>query len=384
MIPKSNCDFCDTRDNTDKLIRVGTSNLCQGCYKKLVTSCKQCNTTIWIEDNAGSKSIPLCKDCFTGLYAYCNKCGAVIKKVESYKHNGNLFCLQCFRNIPENLSIIHNSKYKAFPLIYGVMSTPNAYQISLPNNNFAPLILGVELEIDAGGADYNNAKVFLDYINTKADGERIYIKFDDSLQNGFEIVSHPMTLDYHLNHMPWLKILQIGNVLHYKSDKTLTCGLHVHVNRSYFKTADQFSRQNSDSIKNLLKITESCWDQLVTFSRRTQKQIRRWSHPYGKRLQPLLMDTRKPLEYSESARRTFINLTNLYTVEFRIFRGTMDVTTLYATLELVGSLCYLATFLPIEDIPNFKWGDYIDLLRKLPPLYTTHLTKYLTDNGLLT
>lgn len=33
--------------------------------------------------------------------------------------------------------------------------------------------------------------------------DHLYIKHDGSLDDGFELVTHPMTLDYHLNKMPF-------------------------------------------------------------------------------------------------------------------------------------------------------------------------------------
>jgi hypothetical protein len=52
----------------------------------------------------------------------------------------------------------------------------------------------VELEIDIGGRDENNAQSILEVGNT-AD-ECIYIKSDGSLNDGMEIVTHPMSLEY--------------------------------------------------------------------------------------------------------------------------------------------------------------------------------------------
>lgn len=54
---------------------------------------------------------------------------------------------------------------------------------------------GVALEIDNGGADRYNAEKLLNIAN--ADAENLYIKTDGSLDDGLELVTHPMTLTYH-------------------------------------------------------------------------------------------------------------------------------------------------------------------------------------------
>lgn len=52
---------------------------------------------------------------------------------------------------------------------------------------------------------------------------RIYIKHDGSLNDGMEIVTHPMTLDYHLNEMPWREVMSKAISFGYISHKTRTC-----------------------------------------------------------------------------------------------------------------------------------------------------------------
>lgn len=37
--------------------------------------------------------------------------------------------------------------------------------------------------------------------------ERLYCKHDGSLDDGFEMVTHPMTLEYHMQKMPWKGVL---------------------------------------------------------------------------------------------------------------------------------------------------------------------------------
>lgn len=66
-------------------------------------------------------------------------------------------------------------------------------------------LLGVELEIDGAGKYSENADLILAEGNT-LDEERIYIKSDGSLNDGMEIVTHLMSLEYHKNEMSWQDI----------------------------------------------------------------------------------------------------------------------------------------------------------------------------------
>ena len=43
--------------------------------------------------------------------------------------------------------------------------------------------------------------------------ERLYCKHDGSLSNGFELVAHPMSLEYHQEEMPWPEVLRTARSL---------------------------------------------------------------------------------------------------------------------------------------------------------------------------
>lgn len=54
------------------------------------------------------------------------------------------------------------------------------------------LFMGVELEIDKGGEEPDKADGILSVANK--DSEHIYAKHDGSIEDGFEIVSHPVII----------------------------------------------------------------------------------------------------------------------------------------------------------------------------------------------
>lgn len=81
--------------------------------------------------------------------------------------------------------IIHEYSYRPAPNFYGN----------------GPRFFGVELEIDEGGEYESKAKKLLNVANR--DTENIYIKHDGSLDEGLELVTHPMSLEYQLTKMPW-------------------------------------------------------------------------------------------------------------------------------------------------------------------------------------
>ena len=100
--------------------------------------------------------------------------------------------------------------------------------------------------------------------------EHIYIKHDGSLEDGMEIVTHPMTLGYHLAEMPWGTVVAQAVHMGYTSHKACTCGLHVHVNRDAFGETQE---EQEAVIARILFFVENHWNELLRFSRRTRDQM---------------------------------------------------------------------------------------------------------------
>ncbi len=137
------------------------------------------------------------------------------------------------------------------------------------------------MEVDYAGESEDSAEAILDIANSNK--THIYCKHDGSLDDGFEIVTHPMTLEYHRNSMPWDCMLNELRDMGYLSHKANTCGLHIHVNRSAFGTTQT---EQDACIARILYFFEKHWEELLKFSRRTEYQLSRWAARYGYKEQP--------------------------------------------------------------------------------------------------
>ena len=119
----------------------------------------------------------------------------------------------------------------------------------------------------------------------------------------------------------------------------------------YLRSAYPFGRtaaQQEAAIARLLYFVEKHWNELLKFSRRTNRQLERWAARYGYKDTPKeMMDHAKSYHYG---RYTCVNLTNEDTVEIRIFRGTLKYNTLAATIQLTDHLCDVVTCLNDEEL----------------------------------
>ena len=210
--------------------------------------------------------------------------------------------------------------------------------------------MGVELEIDDGGEYSENAEKILG-IGNRTDNH-IYCKHDGSLDEGFEIVSHPMTLEYHLNEMNWSEIMDKARNMGYNSHIAGACGLHIHVNRNAFGERNE---EQEAAIARIVYFVEKHWNELLKFSRRTEETMRRWASRYG--ISHNTEDTYKKAKDRRMGRYVAVNLDNFNTIEFRMFRGTLMHSTFAATLQLVSKICELALCLSDYELERLSWSD---------------------------
>ncbi|MEE1077241.1 MAG: amidoligase family protein [Acutalibacteraceae bacterium] len=202
----------------------------------------------------------LCESCYETYYTHCNDCDRIIHRDHACYYDEEPYCQSCYDRCSEERSI-KDYGYKPEPIFYG------------DGNRF----FGVELEVDDAGEDDDNAYEVIRTANRNGK-EHIYCKHDGSLDEGFEVVTPPMTLDYHLNIMPWKEVLSELRSMSYCSHNAGSCGLHIHVNRSTF---GETTEKQEECIGRVLYLFEKFWSELLKFSRRSYSQLERWAARYG-------------------------------------------------------------------------------------------------------
>lgn len=335
MEEKIFCSVCGAKLTEETVTEFEGQIFCEDCFDESVTVCDCCGRRIWRSDATENDSITLCDSCYDYNYTHCDECGRLIHNDDAFYEDESdyPYCQSCFEKLQEKA--IKSYNYKPEPTFYG-------------SGN---LFYGIELEIDKGGEYDKNAEVLLSIANENSNV--LYAKHDGSIDNGFELVSEPATLDYHLNSFNWSDVLEKAVEMGYRSHNTSTCGLHIHVSRSAFgKTV----AEQDDVISRIVYFVEAHWNELLKFSRRTESNIMRWASRYG-------IDNSAKLTYDKAkknlGRYAAVNLLNFNTIEFRIFRGTLRYKTFAAALQLVDEVCRLAIMLDDKTFENMSWSDFV-------------------------
>jgi hypothetical protein len=363
------CEECGEYHENDKMIDVGEwyeyKWICETCLEEAYTYCDHCNEYRpnenmthcdwcgdWICENCSHtdcNNTTLCPNCYESCYI-CEDCRCFIDSDNSYynEYDGCTYCESCYNN--SNHGAINDYSYKPDPEFYG----------STENNRF----FGVELEVDKGNYCQNTAETIT------SNNEEIYCKLDGSLDDGFEIVSHPCTLDYHLNSLDWKEIMRTCLNNDFESHTAGTCGLHVHISREAFGESEQEQELN---IAKLIYLFEKFWSQIKTFSRRTEEQINNWASNYGL----TTMDQAITEVKNKKGRYFAVNLKNAHTIEIRIFRGTLKYNTFAATLQFINLLLDAITAGTIADIQSLTWEEIVKGAKEY-----TELTEYFKQRKL--
>ncbi len=225
------------------------------------------------------------------------------------------------------------------------------------------LYMGVEVENDHYPT-YRDLEAAVTYVRENF-AQYARVESDGSLDNGFEIVSAPMTLAAH-KATDWsglfAKLVEMGARAH----DTDTCGLHVHVSRAALGNDDEAKRL---CIAKIFELVERFQQHLSCFARRdiTASQ---WCRPteYGHstsdgsralRRKAATVQDRQGFDVHDCRRYRAINLQNPSTIEFRLFKGTLKPDTFYATIALVDGIVRWCKQHTTPEVHTLTWDGLL-------------------------
>lgn len=282
-----------------------------------------------------------CEDCLDDLTLVCNDCGSRFLRTHNRSENDDFpICPECY-----------DRDYTRCVRCGRIIDTDHCWY---PLDNDDPYCADCCSTIENSPIhDY----YFKPYPIFYGDGPR-YFGVELEIDDGGECDSSAEVLD---------KAIGLG----YLSHQAGTCGLHVHVSRRAFGNKPD---AQDNAIARVLFFVERHWAELLRFSRRTQRQLEQWAARYGYRDRPgeMLEHVKK----GHGSRYTCVNLTNADTIEFRMFRGTLKLNTLIATLQMVDHICDAAIFMSDDELHDLSWSSFVSTVKE------PELVQYLKERNL--
>lgn len=270
------CPSCDHLRPDSEMTDYAGETYCEGCYDNHTYSCNNCGETVWDDDD---------HDCSE-----------------------------------DDDSLIHSYSYRPTPFFFG----KGKYHF------------GFELEVEArNNSRYEGARIVADRL-----GSRVYIKDDGSLTDGFEIVTHPHTLENYQNEFEW-KVLDVLRDDGYRSWNTTTCGLHVHVSRSAFGIGDPWDFfGTSNDVRSMRVLARQSHElRFMKLIYDNQRQVERISGRSGCTYASFTDKGNlvRKVKYGTqgNGRYSAINTENDATIEVRVFRGSLRKERVLSAIEFV-------------------------------------------------
>jgi hypothetical protein len=312
------CTVCDTyyHQNEESEHTYNSSSYCSECFYNDHTYCNNCDEPIRNEYSYYSEITQndYCDSCYSNCHGYCDRCGT------DYWIDDGCDC---------SVSI-HSYSYKPDPIYFR------------SKKEKAKFFIGIELETESkGNSKHDCAEEVADI------SELFYLKNEGSLEDGFEVVTHPLSYSWYLEHISTFnELLDTLRDHGFRSYNTTTCGIHIHITKSYLSGLDLaklhlFFHQNENLITQI--------------SQRKIDKLDQWGKI--KKDKKEIYDQSKKKAGSE--RYTAINLQNHNTIEFRIFRGTLNENSYHKNIEFVVAICDFIKVTSLQQLTKERFYNYI-------------------------
>lgn len=286
--------------------RVTGEDMCSKCQQEVFADhggednffhCPACESMEILDDSGYYNGSRYCQHCYDSNVGTCDECG------QEYWGDDGHYCPE-----EDSSQLINSYSYKPRPYFFGT----------------ATYHMGFELEVESDGNSIRDAAEVV----TNALGERIYLKEDGSLTQGFEIVTHPHSLEEYHDNFDWSALTDLRR-LGFRSWDTRTCGLHVHVSRTAFGVM----HKRSDITK--IQAHELRFMKLIYDNDRQISRLAGRTSSYATFEDKGRLVQKVKYGHQENGRYAAINSENSETLEVRVFKGSLKPQRVLMALELV-------------------------------------------------
>jgi hypothetical protein len=360
---------------------------CTNC----ISTCATCQTQVsnnYIMNVVGidDRALTGCRFCITR----CSYCRRYMPSGEYLGGHQD----RCARERQERIerdTVIHNYSYKPDPRFLG--------------RSADGLFFGIEHEVEAAhGMQATDLMLKVREVDTS---KAWYGKYDSSMHNGVELVSHPMSFDYFHKHYPegMAEIVKQHATNQYNGQ--FNCGVHIHLSRDAFKPTkhhlfrflqfmndDRFHPMivdiagrdgNVENIRGHGPMAAFGVNPKQFIKRRLKDGDRYNPDNYVNSVPARMLDMEKGHDHGDSRYRA-VNVQNRTTVELRIFRSTTNHRRLRAYVQFADALFYYTKTCRWRDKRNpeneMSPDNFIKFVHKRPAKYADLIAVFAGDPAL--
>lgn len=340
-----------------------SARVCSSCLEDCPT-CEECNTSTIPQYTHTSLSDErtLCSECYWEETVSCEECTTHILSDNSCYHEDTdrSLCEDCYGEARHNEEREDERAECDSPEDYDWSAILDYHHpitwTKRGDTRLSPL-MGVELEI---GYRINPSERVLSTLEKYLQGIAVAM-YDGSINNGCEIITEPMTVEKH-KEINYRELFEKLRKMKCRSHNGGDCGLHIHLSR------DAIKKRHLRKLRTFLAVNKA---PIFKLSRRNDS---RYAYPPHTELSWLPHNFWYNARYGSSEKYSWLNESPRHTIEFRMFRGTLDHLSFKACLQFVALLpSFLSTHGATHCMSVASWNSFV--LHSLK--YTKDFKEYL-------
>lgn len=327
----------------------GDFYVCQDCANENYYQCDDCGEWFDSELNETHYDTHVCNNCLDERYITCADCGDLFRPEDGCwdEYGDEWYCDNCYPEHEGSNEIIGD-----YHDHHGDVTFYNEDgEIEQPWNRKGNdrYCSGWELEVENRGSDWNDRVNMAEEIIELMDNH-VYCEKDGSLNNGFEIISMPHTVEA-FKKLPLKEMLERLVSNGYVSHMSPRCGLHIHVSKEFFGDTAEEQDENTTKVVHLYAKE---YEFFFKCSRRTRDSANCWA---SKTDCENFEDAKSQKRWA-NGHGVAVNLQNMRgmgTVEFRLGRGTLKYESFLAWYDMHIAIARNAKNIEPDDTDLNKW-----------------------------
>lgn len=325
------CENCGNEFEYDDLTRINGHLYCEDCFE----ICDCCGANV-LRTYETAEDGDICSNCVSSYYLTCDRCGGLYHADTMHNHRGDTICESCYECMRSTYGI---RDYHDGPCLLVRSVDDSEDKRSYWSDDM--LTIGIEQEAQGGRVDACQRAMGI-ILDDESFG---WMERDGSLDDGFELVSMPMTKEFFDTRYPLTDICKCFSSHHMKAHDPEEPGLHIHLSWSWFGISQKSQR---DTLLKCVYLLDKYRDEFFSpISRRSDDSLNNWAEP---------LNMRYPRDWNEfenkSGHYKIINA-RCNTVELRLFKGSIQEKSIRAAVDLYTNL--------IDICKMYTW-DIIELL----------------------
>lgn len=359
------CQGCNRPTNYNTIEETTDGLRCPTCLNKY-SFCETCGTYVQdkhIKQNPITGE-PICKKCLDTLQM-CDCCSKFVDDVMYDDRVGMYLCESCSNLVKtcqscgkyyilfDRYSLCDDCKSRRRYIDINVNYyswVPTLHYNRLPGET-TKLYYGFENEMQNLDEDVDTAEAF-GHIPVYFKQTELYVKSDSSIDNGYEVVSHPFTFKA-FQRRDWSKLFT-GDIGYDES-----CGMHVHMSRNAF------------SRLQLFKVVRFIYDYPDFIEFIGGRSFNQYCEPIDKHD---VVNKGKNVKKKTGNKYHLVNTSKKNTIEFRFFANVEEECDLRKNIEFLDALYHFTKFKGLKSTERLdKFIEYVSEMSHTYPNLNRHM-----------